>query len=403
MPNPSEPPFSGSTSSEPPSSGSILPGATLGILGSGQLGRMFAQAAAQLGYRVHVYSPRPDSPTGQVADRQTVAAYDDVEALAEFAKSVDVVTLEFENVSTIATETVARHVPVRPSGHVLHITQNRLREKRFLVEAGIACAPFAEVNSPEELAAAVEKIGLPAVLKTADSGYDGKGQAMIHTAAEAADAWASTGGQPAVLEGFVDYERELSVIVARSPAGAHSSSGEIAVHGPIANDHVDHVLDVSMLPLPELEPHAASAQAIGRQIAAALDLVGIACVEFFLTRDGQLLVNEVAPRPHNSGHLTIEASTTSQYEQHVRAICGLPLGSTAVVSPAAMVNLLGDLWQSGEPPWETVLADPHARLHLYGKTEAREGRKMGHLTVLADTVQEAAERAKAARQLLVSR
>ncbi len=383
MPNPSEP------ISEP-----ILPGATLGILGSGQLGRMFAQAAARLGYRMHVYSPHADSPAGQVADRQTVAEYDDIAALTEFAQSVAVVTLEFENVSTTATETIAQHVPVRPSGHVLYITQNRLREKRFLEGAGIACAPFAEANSPDELAAAVRQIGLPAVLKTSDSGYDGKGQAMVHTAAEATDAWTSMGSQPTVLEGFVDYERELSVLVARSPAG------EIAVHGPIANDHVHHILDVSMFPLPALEPYAAAAQAIGRQIATALDLVGIACVEFFLTRDGKLLVNEVAPRPHNSGHLTIEASATSQFEQQVRAICGLPLGSTEVVSAAAMVNLLGGLWLSGEPRWAAVLADPHVRLHLYGKAEAREGRKMGHLTVLADTAQEAAERAKAGRELL---
>lgn len=372
----------------------ILPGATLGILGSGQLGRMFAKAAARLGYRVHVYSPDVDSPAGQVADQTTVAAYDDVDALTKFAQSVAVVTLEFENIVTTAAETVARHVPVRPSGQVLYITQNRLREKIFLETAGVACAPFAEANSPDELEHAIHKIGLPAVLKTCDSGYDGKGQAMIHASFEAKDAWKSVGSQPAVLEGFVDYERELSVLVARSP------SGEIAVHGPIANDHVNHILDVSMYPLPELEPQADAALEIARKIATALDLIGIACIEFFLTRDGQLLVNEIAPRPHNSGHLTIEASTTSQFEQQVRAICGLPLGSTEPVSPAAMVNLLGDLWQAGEPRWQAVLADPHVRLHLYGKAKARSGRKMGHLTVLADTAQDAAQRAQAARKLL---
>ncbi len=376
------------------SPGAILPGATLGILGSGQLGRMFAQAAAQLGYRVHVYSPDEDSPAGQVADQQTVAAYDDIASLTKFAESVDVVTLEFENISTTAADTIARHVPVRPSGQVLYTTQNRLREKRFLEATDIACAPFAEVNSAEQLAAAVEQIGLPAVLKTSDSGYDGKGQAMIRTAAEVNDAWANMDNQPAVLEGFVDFERELSVLVARSP------SGEMAVQGPIANDHVNHILDVSMYPLPELEPHAGAAQAIARKIATALDLVGIACIEFFLTRDGKLVVNEIAPRPHNSGHLTIEASVTSQFEQQVRAICGLPLGSTEAVSPAAMVNLLGDLWLSGEPRWEAVLADPNVRLHLYGKAEARPGRKMGHLTVLSDTPQKAAELAVSARERL---
>ena len=374
--------------------GAILPGATLGILGSGQLGRMFAQAAAQLGYHVHVYSPDKDSPAGQVADHQTVATYDDIGALTEFAESVDVVTLEFENISTTAADIIAQHVPVRPSGRVLHLTQNRLREKRFLEETGVACAPFAEVNSAEQLAAALEQVSLPAVLKTSDSGYDGKGQAMVHTLAETTDAWASMNNQPAVLEGFVDFERELSVLVARCP------SGEMAVQGPIANDHVNHILDVSMLPLDELEPYADAAQAIARQIATALDLVGIACIEFFLTKEGQLVVNEIAPRPHNSGHLTIEASATSQFEQQVRSICGLPLGSIELVSPAATVNLLGDLWQNGEPRWEAVLADPNVRLHLYGKAEARPGRKMGHLTVLSNSAKKAAEQAKSARKML---
>lgn len=379
MPNPSDP---------------ILPGNALGILGSGQLGRMFAQAAARLGYHVHVYSPEANSPAGQVADCETVAAYDDVAALTAFAQSVAVVTLEFENIPTIALDTVAKHTPVRPSGNVLHISQNRLREKRFLRGLEIPCAPFAEVTTLDELAAAVKQIGLPAVLKTADSGYDGKGQSVIRDESEIAAAWQHIDQQPAVLEGFIDYEREFSVIIARS------STGELAAQGPIANDHANHILDVSMFPLPELENCAAASKEIGRQIAVALDLEGIVCVEFFLTRDGKLIVNELAPRPHNSGHLTIEASTTSQFEQQVRAICGLPLGSTEPVSAAAMVNLLGDLWETGEPCWRSVLADPHARLHLYGKETARPGRKMGHLTVLASTAQEAAERARAARTLL---
>ncbi|MGI9430155.1 MAG: 5-(carboxyamino)imidazole ribonucleotide synthase [Bythopirellula sp.] len=372
----------------------ILPGATLGIFGSGQLGRMFAQAAARLGYRVHVYSPAADSPAGQVADLETIADYDDVAALTEFAQSVAVVTLEFENVPTIAVETVGKFVPVRPSAQVLHITQNRLREKRFLVDTEIECSPFAEVNSPEQLHAGMEKVGLPAVLKTSDSGYDGKGHAMVRSADVAVEAWEGVGGHPAVLEAFVDFERELSVIVSRSTAG------EMAIQGPIANDHANHILDVSMFPLPELDPVAAGAQQIARQIAAALELVGVACIEFFLTRTGKLLVNEIAPRPHNSGHLTIEASVTSQFERQVRAICGLPLGSTEPVSPAAMVNLLGDLWTDGQPNWQAALADPQVRLHLYGKSQPRPGRKMGHLTVLASTATEAAQRAQAARRLL---
>ena len=375
-------------------SNAILPGETLGILGSGQLGRMFAQAAARLGYRVHVYSPDADSPAGQVAAHSTVAAYDDVEALTEFAQSVAVVTLEFENVPTIAAETVAKHVPVRPSGNVLHICQNRLREKTFLQSNGIACAPFAEVTSAEELANAIESVGLPGVLKTSDSGYDGKGQALVHSADEAIEAWTSGGKQPCVLEGFVEFQRELSVIVARTPAG------DTAIQGPIANDHANHILDVSMFPLPELEPCSAEAQKIARQVADALQLEGVACVEFFLTTDGRLLVNEIAPRPHNSGHLTIEASHTSQFDRQVRAICNLPLGSTDPISPAAMVNLLGDIWENGEPHWEEAMDDPRVRVHLYGKAEPRPGRKMGHLTVLADSAIEAAQRATAAREKL---
>lgn len=375
----------------------ILPGATLGILGSGQLGRMFAQSAARLGYRVHVFSPEADSPAGQVATHVTVAAYDDVAALTEFAQSVEVVTLEFENVPTIAAETVAQHAPVRPSGKVLHIAQNRLREKRFLASNEVACAPFAEVNSAEDLSSAIKVIGLPAVLKTSDSGYDGKGQAMVRSAEDAQQAWASGGNQPSVLEGFVEFQRELSVIVARTP------SGDTAIQGPIANDHANHILDVSMFPLPELDGCAEEAQSIARQIATALDLEGVVCVEFFLTTDGELLVNEIAPRPHNSGHLTIEASYTSQFERQVRSICNLPLGSTDPIAPAAMVNLLGDLWDNGEPDWSGMLADPKVRLHLYGKAEPRPGRKMGHLTVLADTAIQAAERAKAAREKLRGR
>ncbi|HCK40712.1 MAG TPA: 5-(carboxyamino)imidazole ribonucleotide synthase [Planctomycetaceae bacterium] len=377
-------------------SGAILPGATLGILGSGQLGRMFAQAAARLGYRVHVYSPLADSPTEQVADQATVAEYDDIDELTKFANAIEVVTLEFENVPTTAVETLSQHVPVRPSGKVQFVVQNRLREKLFLQQTGIACAPFAEVTTAEQLADAVDKIGLPAVLKTAESGYDGKGQSKITTPAEASTAWTSVDQVPAVLEGWVAFQRELSILVARSP------SGQVAIHGPLANDHVNHILDVSLFPLAELDPILDEAQQIGRKIVEALDLVGICCIEFFLTVDGQLLVNEIAPRPHNSGHLTIDACLTSQFEQQVRAICDLPLGSGESVVPAAMVNLLGELWEQGEPNWQAVLSDPQVHLHLYGKADPRAGRKMGHLTVLAGTVEEAAQRALAAREQLTA-
>ena len=361
-----------------PANTPILPGATLGMLGAGQLGRMFAIAAARMGYHVHVFSPRVDSPTGQVSHRETVADYNDAEALAKFAQSVDVVTLEFENIPSAAIEIIEKYTPVRPSWSVLHITQNRLREKQFLTKIGVPCAPFAEVNTLDDLHAAIQTVGLPAVLKTADSGYDGKGQIIIRSADEVAGAWAHIGEQSAVLEGWIDYQQELSVLVARS------TTGEIATCGPIANDHVNHILDVSRFPASELEAVAASAEAIGRTIAERLDLVGLCCVELFLTRDGQLVVNEIAPRPHNSGHLTIEACITSQFEQQVRAICGLPLGSMESHTPAAMVNLLGDLWQKGEPSWLEVLNVPSSYLHLYGKTEAKPGRKMGHFTVLGD-------------------
>lgn len=366
----------------------LLPGATLGMLGAGQLGRMFALAAARMGYHVHVFSPRVGSPTGQVSHRETVGDYGDVAALENFARSVDVVTLEFENTPIAAVEMVEKYAPVRPSRLVLHITQNRLREKQFLTGADIPCAPFAEVNSLDDLHAAIASIGFPAVLKTANSGYDGKGQSTIRTAEEMEDAWEAIAGQHAVLEGWIDYRQELSVLVARS------MTGEIATCGPIANDHANHILDVSRFPAPELSSIAAEAETIGRTVAEKLELVGLCCVEMFLTTDGQLLVNEIAPRPHNSGHLTIESCTTSQFEQQVRAICGLPLGSMQSHVPAAMVNLLGDLWQNGEPPWLELLSVPKGYLHLYGKSEAKPGRKMGHFTVLGDNAAEVAKQAR---------
>lgn len=375
----------------------LLPGARLGMLGAGQLGRMFAIAAARMGYHVHVFSPRVDSPTGQVSHRETVADYGDTDALAEFAKSVDVVTLEFENIPIGAVEVVEKFAPVRPGKAVLHTTQNRLREKRFLQSAGIACAPFAEVNSLVELQIAIDKIGLPTVLKTADSGYDGKGQITIRDASEAANAWEFVGEQPAVLEGWVDYQQELSVLVARS------TRGEIATCGPIANDHANHILDVSRFPAAELAHFAKDAEAIGRTVAEQLELVGLCCVEMFLTRGGELVVNEIAPRPHNSGHLTIEACETSQFEQQVRAACGLPLGSMKSRTPAAMVNLLGDLWCDGEPDWLELISVDQGYLHLYGKTEAKPGRKMGHFTVLGETAEIAAGVAEVARSGLTKK
>lgn len=373
----------------------ILPGAMLGVLGSGQLGRMFAMAAARLGYRVRVFAPEHDPPAADVAFRQTEAAFQDVDAVAEFARSVDVVTFEFENIPIVAAETAAKFAPVRPAGSVLHQCQDRLREKGFLRSRGVPCTPFAEATSEAQLEAALVELGTPAVLKTAAWGYDGKGQATVATADAARDAWRKLGGAPAILEARIDFQCELSMLAARS------ASGEEAFFGPLANDHANHILDVTSYPNAELAAAAAEAREIARTIVRELDIVGLICVEFFLTRDGRLLVNEIAPRPHNSGHLTIDACRCSQFEQQVRAVCGLPLGSFEPIVPAAaMANLLGDVWAGGEPRWERVLADDRLRLHLYGKTDARPGRKMGHLTGIAATAAEAATLVRAARQSL---
>lgn len=374
--------------------GPILPGAAIGVLGSGQLGRMLALAARAMGYRVHVLSPGRDTPTGQVADREVAADYLDLEAVRDFASRVDVVTFEFENVPAGCAEAAGERAPVRPAHRVLHTTQNRLREKRFLAGAGFPVTQFEAVHSAEELEAALERIGTPAILKTAGWGYDGKGQVRIDEPGEAGAAWREVGTDEAVLEGFVDFEREVSVVGARGLDGAF-------VHwGVIANDHRRHILDLSVAPAPVPVEVAARAVEIARGVLEALDVVGVLCVEMFLERDGGLLVNELAPRPHNSGHLTVDAAVTSQFEQQARAVCGLPLGSTELVSPATMANLLGDLWADREPDWPAALAFPGVKLHLYGKTEARPGRKMGHLTALAPTAEEAAETALAARAAL---
>jgi len=381
----------------------ILPGATVGVLGSGQLGRMFAIAARRMGYRVHTFSPDDDTPTGQVADREVQGAYDDLDAVRAFARGVDVVTFEFENVSSAAAEAAAVYAPVRPAGAVLHTTQNRMREKSFLARSGFPVAPFAAVHSVEELEhafAALGGAGTGAVLKTAGWGYDGKGQVRIAAPEEAAAAWAALQTSEAVLEAFVDFAIEVSVI------GVRGLDGAFADFGVIANDHRHHVLDVSTAPAPPSlvsEATAREAVEIARGILEALDVVGVLCVEMFLTRDGRLLVNELAPRPHNSGHLTFDACVTSQFEQQLRAICGLPLGSTELLRPAAMANLLGDLWRGGEPDWAAACRFPEVKLHLYGKATARPGRKMGHLTALAADADEARRRVLAAREALCRR
>jgi 5-(carboxyamino)imidazole ribonucleotide synthase len=356
---------------------------------------MFALAALRMGYRVHTLSPGIDTPTGQVADLEIDADYDDLDAIRAFARGVDVITFEFENVSTAAADAAAEIVPVRPTGHALHVTQQRAREKAFLAMKGFPVTPFEPVGSLEELAGAVERLGLPAILKTASFGYDGKGQHRLTSADELERVWALVGHQPAVLERVVDFVLEFSVVAARGLDGA------FAHYGAIENSHRDHILDVSVAPAGMAPQPVAAAVAITQAIMEELAYVGVLCVEFFLTGDGRVLVNEVAPRPHNSGHLTFDACVTSQFEQQVRAVCGLPLGATTLLRPAAMANLLGDVWASGEPRWDAALAVPDVKLHLYGKSDPRPRRKMGHLTALAESPEEARAHVLAARDVLV--
>ena len=374
----------------------ILPGSTVGVLGSGQLGRMFAIAARRMGYRVHTYSSKSDTPTGQLCDREVCASYDDLEQVRDFARGVDVVTFEFENVPAATVEACAQFGPVRPGWNVLYIAQNRLREKNFLSQNGFPVAPYRAVSSREDLQLALEEIGLPCVLKTAGFGYDGKGQTKINSNEDAATAWQNLGGQEGVLEGWVQFEREVSVVAARGLDGAFSH------WGVVQNEHSNHILDITTAPANVSEQVKKDALEIARGILEKLDVVGVLCVEFFLTVKGELIVNELAPRPHNSGHFSFDASLTSQFEQQLRAVCALPLGSTQLLRPAAMANLLGDLWQNGEPHWAKALEFPDVKLHLYGKSRALPGRKMGHLTALADTPQKAAELAIAARVALTA-
>jgi len=343
---------------------------------------------------VLVYSPEADTPAGQVADVEVVAPYEDEAVLRAFAQRVEVVTLEFENIPASALTLLETFVPVRPGRTALFTTQQRLREKRFLAEQGFPVTPFYPVLARDDLATGLERTGTPAVLKTAGYGYDGKGQAKVGSLAEAEQAFFTLGGEPAVLEAFVDFAAELSVVAARGLDGA------FVHYGVTLNHHVNHILDLSLTPAELPERVMQEAVVIAQGVLEGLKLVGVACVELFLTQQGSLLVNEIAPRPHNSGHLTIDACVTSQFEQQLRSVCGLPLGSTELLRPAAMANLLGELWRP-TPDWVAALAHD-VKLHLYGKREARPGRKMGHLTALATSPQAAAERVRAARAALVS-
>ena len=375
----------------------ILPNSTIGVFGSGQLGRMLAIEARKMGYRVATFSPRPmGTPTGQVADFEISADYLDLDAVKDFAEKVDVITYEFENVPSRTIETAAQFTQVHPKGEVLHMTQNRLREKNFLSSNGFPVVKFRHIKTLEVLQKSVAEIGLPCVLKTAGFGYDGKGQMKINSFEDCEQAFNNLNGKEAVLEEFIEFEKEVSVVAARDV------KGNFADYGVIENEHENHILDISFAPAFVSGKIQREAIEIARGIAEKFEYVGTLCVEFFLTKNDKLIVNEIAPRPHNSGHLTFDSScAASQFEQQLRAVCGLPLGATEFYKPAAMANLLGDLWKNGEPDWAKVLENKNVKLHLYGKNEARIGRKMGHLTATGETVEQAVENVKIAREKLI--
>ncbi len=375
----------------------ILPGKTIGILGGGQLGRMLTLSARKLGYRVHIYEPTPEAPAGQVADLEVNRPYSDAAALADFARGVDVLTYEFENIPTTVLEPLEALVPLRPSRHILHTAQSRRREKEFLSAHGFPVVPHAIVESEVAFVAAVAKLGRPSVLKTVDFGYDGKGQQAIKAESDLAAVWKAHDCPSGIVEAWIECEAELSVLVARGLDGKAKTF-------PVSrNDHRHHILDLCIVPAPLPTPVIEEARRIALAIAEQFELVGLLAVEFFLTRDGRVLVNEMAPRPHNSGHYSFDACITGQFEQQLRAVCGLPLGETDLLSPVVMRNLLGDVWKDGkEPAWDRLLALPGLRLHLYGKTEARPGRKMGHYCVLAPTVEMALQVDAEAQKILHS-
>lgn len=351
----------------------ILPGSTIGIIGGGQLGRMSALAAFQLGYKVHIFSPGADDPAKQVTSISTTANYSDEAALRKFAEAVDVVTFEFENIPADAVRMIAKITPTHPSADVLHITQHRRREKDFLRSIGVEVAPFAPVHDEDDLRHAVAAVGFPCILKTSEQGYDGKGQGTLREPDDRSTVWGALakGAKEFVLEGFVDFELEMSVIVARN-------GRESLCYQPVHNIHKNHILHKTIVPAPIGAEKSSEAVAIAARIADGIGLKGIMAVEMFLARDGRILVNELAPRPHNSGHWSLDAAATSQFEQHIRAVCGLPLGDVSPLCSAEMLNLIGD----DVDDIEKYLGNPQAKLHLYGKTEARAGRKMGHVTFL---------------------
>ncbi|QSA97557.1 5-(carboxyamino)imidazole ribonucleotide synthase [Methylococcus sp. EFPC2] len=366
--------------------GHILPNAMLGILGGGQLGRMFTMSARAMGYRVTVLDPDRESPAGSLADVHLCAAYDDALALQVLAETCVAVTTEFENVPADTMRYLERHVRVSPSAESVAIAQDRIREKRYINQAGLQTAPFLVVEREADLDQNLSG-HVPGILKIARLGYDGKGQIRVKTAEEAKSAFAQMGQQPCVLERMLDLQTEISVIVTRTGPGE-------AVCFPVAeNQHESGILDVSIVPARVPDTIAESARGMALKLAEALDYGGVLAVEFFVLQNGELLINEIAPRPHNSGHYTLDATLVSQFDQQVRAMCGLPPGDTRLLSPVVMVNLLGDIWRDDEPAWDRLLSQPNVHLHLYGKKSARIGRKMGHFNVLAEDVDGALQQA----------
>ncbi|MEW5771631.1 MAG: 5-(carboxyamino)imidazole ribonucleotide synthase [Pseudomonadota bacterium] len=368
----------------------LLPGATLGVVGGGQLGRMFTLAARVMGYKVVVLDPDPASPAGQLADTHLKADYTDAVALLRMGSLCDAVTTEFENVPARSMEMLARHCLVAPSAAALAVAQDRLEEKTHARASGCETAPFANIETEADLDAAWQAIGAPALLKTRRMGYDGKGQARVDSREALGAAFAQLGGVPCLLEGFLPLEREVSVVLARN------ERDEIAFFPVAENQHRNGILDISIVPARIPEALAERARDMAAHLARELGYVGVMAVEFFVLRDGRIVFNEMAPRPHNSGHYTLDACATDQFQQQVRALCGLPLGDPRLLTPVVMVNLLGDAWQP-QPDWQGLLSHPGVQLHLYGKAEARPGRKMGHYNCLAPTLEEALSLAEATR------
>lgn len=369
----------------------ILPGSTIGVMGGGQLGRMFVVAARTMGYKVAVLDPDPGSPAGAMADFHVPTAYDDITGLARMSELCEAITTEFENVPAESFQYLQDHCRVHPSPEAVALTRDRIREKSFLRDSDVATAPFVAITNDQQLDAAIAEIGVPALLKTATGGYDGKGQVSIHSAADVHQAYKELGQVACVLEKRVSLAREVSVVLARN------ESGQSACFPIAENQHINGILDTTIVPARIPESLETQAREMALRIADKLQYVGTMAVEMFVTEQGELLVNEIAPRPHNSGHFTLNATATCQFEQQVRMLCGLPAGDSRLLSPVVMINLLGDVWQDAEPDWAYLLQQPEIKLHLYGKVEARNGRKMGHFNVMHTDLDQAIELARKAK------